>query len=278
MIFVLKRIITGVVGIAVLLPFIIFSDTWALVVMTSVMSVFAVCEVLRCTEQIKRWPVTVMSVGVCLTAQILPRLMESDIYTTVILLVYIAFAVILMTLAVFSKGNFKLMEATQIAVMVMYISFGFSALILLRDLESGLALMLFAFLVPWVCDAMAYFVGVFFGKHKMIPDVSPKKTVEGAVGGIIGGLLITVIFGVVMQFAFDMDTHYPMLIVLALVACLVSQWGDLIASLLKREYGVKDYGKLFPGHGGVMDRFDSIIAVSTFMYIVCRSLAGVSLF
>lgn len=274
----LKRIITGVVGIAVLLPFLIFSDTWALVVMTSVMSVFAVCEVLKCTDQIRRWAVTVMCIGVCLAAQILTRLLDSDIYTTVMLLTYVAFSVVLMTMAVFSKGSFKLMEATQITVIVMYISFGFSALVLLRDLESGMALMLLAFIVPWVCDAMAYFVGVFFGKHKMIPDVSPKKTVEGAVGGIVGGVLITVIFGIVMQFGFGMDTHYPMLIVLALVGCLVSQWGDLIASLLKREYGVKDYGKLFPGHGGVMDRFDSIIAVSTFMYIVCRSFSGVSLF
>lgn len=274
----LKRIITGVVGIAVLLPFLIFSDTWALVVMTSVMSVFAVCEVLKCTDQIRRWAVTVMCIGVCLAAQILTRLLDSDIYTTVMLLTYVAFSVVLMTMAVFSKGSFKLTEATQITVIVMYISFGFSALVLLRDLESGMALMLLAFIVPWVCDAMAYFVGVFFGKHKMIPDVSPKKTVEGAVGGIVGGVLITVIFGIVMQFGFGMDTHYPMLIVLALVGCLVSQWGDLIASLLKREYGVKDYGKLFPGHGGVMDRFDSIIAVSTFMYIVCRSFSGVSLF
>ncbi len=274
----LKRIITGVVGIAVLLPFLIFSDTWALVVMTSVMSVFAVCEVLKCTDQIRRWAVTVMCIGVCLAAQILTRLLDSDIYTTVMLLTYVAFSVVLMTMAVFSKGSFKLMEATQIAVIVMYISFGFSALVLLRDLESGMALMLLAFIVPWVCDAMAYFVGVFFGKHKMIPDVSPKKTVEGAVGGIVGGVLITVIFGIIMQFGFGMYTHYPMLIVLALVGCLVSQWGDLIASLLKREYGVKDYGKLFPGHGGVMDRFDSIIAVSTFMYIVCRSFSGVSLF
>lgn len=274
----LKRIITGVVGIAVLLPFLIFSDTWALVVMTSVMSVFAVCEVLKCTDQIRRWAVTVMCIGVCLAAQILTRLLDSDIYTTVMLLTYVAFSVVLMTMAVFSKGSFKLTEATQITVIVMYISFGFSALVLLRDLESGMALMLLAFIVPWVCDAMAYFVGVFFGKHKMIPDVSPKKTVEGAIGGIVGGVLITVIFGIVMQFGFGMDTHYPMLIVLALVGCLVSQWGDLIASLLKREYGVKDYGKLFPGHGGVMDRFDSIIAVSTFMYIVCRSFSGVSLF
>ena len=266
------------IGIAVLLPFIIFSDTWALVVMTSVMSVCAVCEVLKCTGQIKRYAVTAMCIGVCLAAQVLTRLLDSDIYTTVMLLVYVAFAVVLMTLAVFSKGKFKLVEATQITVIVMYISFGFSALVLLRDLQFGMMLMLLAFIVPWVCDIMAYFIGVFFGKHKMIPDVSPKKTIEGAVGGIAGGVLIALIFGIVMQFGFGMDTHYPYLLVLALVGCLVSQWGDLIASLLKREYGIKDYGKLFPGHGGVMDRFDSIIAVSTFMYIVCRSFSGVSLF
>lgn len=272
----LKRIVTAIVGITVLMPFVIFSDKWPLVLLTLVMAVSAVYEILTCTGQSKKWVIGVPSVLVAVAAQLLTRILASDVYATAMLLIYLVYAVIMMTFAVFSKGEIKLSDVTQTVVMVMYISFGFSALVLLRDFEYGLVLMLLAFLIPWVCDAMAYFVGVFFGKHKMIPDVSPKKTVEGAIGGIVGVVLITAIFGIVMHYGFEKQPNYVLLLVLALIGGFVSQWGDLIASLLKREYGVKDYGKIFPGHGGIMDRFDSLIAVSIFLYIACRIFTNVA--
>lgn len=272
----LKRIVTAVVGIAVLMPFIIFSDKWPLIVLTLIMAVPAVCEILACTGQSKKWVIGAPSVLVVAAAQVLTRILAADVYTTAMLLIYLAYAVLMMTAAVFSKGEIKLRDVTQTVVMVMYVSFGFASLVLLRDFKYGLVLMLLAFLIPWVCDAMAYFVGVFFGKHKMIPDVSPKKTVEGAVGGIVGVVLITAIFGIVMHYGFGKQPNYIVLLALALIGGFVSQWGDLIASLLKREYGVKDYGKIFPGHGGIMDRFDSLIAVSTFIYIACRIFTNVA--
>ncbi len=269
---------TALIGIVILMPFVIFSDTWPLLVMMIVLSITAVCELLACTKQNKNPIVAGASVLVCAAAQVLARVFKADhdLYALIMLLVFLAYAVIMMTVAVFSKGSIKLSDVTQTVVMVMYASFGFSALILLRDLSDGLVLFLLAFLIPWVCDAMAYFVGVFFGKHKMIPDVSPKKTIEGAIGGIVGVVLITLVFGLVMHFGFGKQPNYIVLALLALVGGFISQCGDLIASLLKREYGVKDYGKIFPGHGGVMDRFDSIIATSIFMYIVCRIFANVT--
>ena len=272
----LKRIVTAVVGIAALMPFIIFSDKWPLIVLTLIMAVPAVCEILACTGQSKKWVVCVPSILVVAAAQVLTRILEADVYTTAMLLVYLAYAVLMMTAAVFSKGEIKLKDVTQTVVMVMYVSFGFASLVLLRDFKYGMVLMLLAFIIPWVCDAMAYFVGVFFGKHKLIPDVSPKKTVEGAVGGIVGVVLITAIFGLVMHYGFGKQPNYIVLLALALIGGFVSQWGDLIASLLKREYGVKDYGKIFPGHGGIMDRFDSLTVVSTFIYIACRIFANVT--
>lgn len=272
-----KRIITAIVGIALLIPFIIFSKTWAIVALTAVMSAVAVWEIISCVGQ-KKWYVTVPSLLVAISAQVLSRLIVGNGYFTVMLLIYLAYFVLMLTAAVFSKGGFKFGAASQIAIMTAYISFGFAALILLRDMSDGMILFLLAFLIPWVCDSAAYFVGVFFGKHKLIPDVSPKKTVEGAIGGIVGVIIAAVIFGLVMQLGFAKTPNYFMLVAIATVGGFVSQWGDLIASLLKREYGVKDYGKLFPGHGGVMDRFDSMIAVSVFVYIVCRAFAVYPLF
>ncbi len=272
----LKRIVTAVIGIAVLVPFIIFSDKWPIVLLALAMSVAATCEILACTAQNKKWAVSVLSVLVSAAAPLLVRVFKADVYTAVMLLIYLAYAVLMMTVAVFSKGSIKLKDVTQTVVMVTYVSFGFASLVLLRDFQYGIVLMLLAFLIPWVCDAAAYFVGVFFGKHKLIPDVSPKKTVEGAVGGIVGVVAVAAIFGIIMHYGFGKQPNYVLLLLLALVGGFVSQWGDLIASLLKREYGVKDYGKVFPGHGGVMDRFDSFVVVSTFVYIVCRILTNVT--
>ncbi len=275
-----RRIITALVGIAVLIPFIIFSKTWPILVFTTLLSTIAVWEIISCVGHNKKWHVLVPSFAVNIAVQVLTRILSDDAYLTAALLIYLGFSVLIMTEAVFSKGSFKLSEATQIGMMVIYQSFGFAALVLLRDFDpnNGLYLFLLAFLIPWVCDAAAYFVGVFFGKHKMIPDVSPKKTVEGAIGGIVGVVISAVIFGLIMQFGFGKTTNYFMLVTISLVGGFVSQWGDLIASLLKREYSIKDYGKIFPGHGGIMDRFDSMIAVSIFVYIVCRAFAAYPLF
>ncbi len=271
---------TAVIAILLLIPFLIFSNTPALLVFTALLSVAATYELLKCTGNLNKAPIAAMSFLVTLVSQILVRLFNANGYLSLMLLVYMAYFVTVMTAAVFSKGKIKLSDALQCAVMTAYVSFGFAALVLLRDMNDsyGIILFLLAFLIPWVCDGAAYFVGVFFGKHKMIPDVSPKKTIEGAIGGIVGGVLITAIFGMVMHFGYGKMPNYILLLSLAFVGCLVSQWGDLIASLLKREYGVKDYGRIFPGHGGVMDRFDSLFAVSIFIYIVCRVFENYPLF
>ena len=273
-----KRIITALVGMAILIPFMIFSDTWAIVGLTTLLSTIAVFEIFACIGQKKRWLLIALSVLVSIAIQVLTRVMEPEAYLSTALLIYLAYIVLMMMAAVFSKGGLRLTEAATIGAMVIYQSFGFAALVLLRDLPSGIYLFVLAFVIPWVCDSAAYFVGVFFGKHKLIPEVSPKKTVEGAVGGIIGVVIAAVIFGLVMQYGFAKTPNYLMLIAIATVGGFVSQWGDLIASLLKREYSIKDYGKIFPGHGGVLDRFDSMIAVSIFVYVVCRLFAAYPIF
>ena len=275
-----KRILTGIIGIPLLVPFIVFSDMWPLTVLMLFFALTGVYEMLKCTGALNKPVIAIPSFLVAAAAQILPRISElsGDRYLAAILLVYIAYTVLLMMGSVFSKGKVKIADAAVSAVTTVYISFGFSSLILLRDREYGMVLFILALLIPWVSDAMAYFVGVFFGKHKLIPEVSPKKTVEGAVGGIVGVCVAAVIFGLVMQFGFSKVPNYVILIVLAFVGGLLGMCGDLIASLIKREYGIKDYGNLFPGHGGIMDRFDSTIAVSTFMYVVCWTFSASSLF
>ena len=131
----------------------------------------------------------------------------------------------------------------------------------------------FVYLIPfvfaWVTDTFAYFAGRFFGKHKLAPHLSPKKTVEGSIGGIVFAILGCMLYGFIVSFATDLEARYLVLALLGFVLSIISQIGDLWASLIKREHGIKDYSQMLPGHGGVMDRFDSILAISTVLMAVC---------
>ncbi|MCL1952803.1 MAG: phosphatidate cytidylyltransferase [Oscillospiraceae bacterium] len=140
--------------------------------------------------------------------------------------------------------------------------------------EKNLAvwLLLFTLCGAWVTDIFALFVGVKFGRHKLAPHISPKKTVEGAVGGLVGCVLMNLGFALLFN-RFFLEQHKINLLgvaLLSLAAGVVSMMGDLAASVLKRNHGVKDFGKIFPGHGGVMDRFDSLVLVTPFVYALLQ--------
>lgn len=144
-----------------------------------------------------------------------------------------------------------------------------SFLYLLREgFEDGIYLVWFVFLASWGSDTCAYCVGVLIGKHKMTPNLSPKKSIEGAVGGILGAALLFVLYTHFVINQYTMTTlSLPLAAVLGAVGALVSMVGDLAASAVKRDHGIKDYGKLIPGHGGIMDRFDSVIVAGPIVFL-----------
>lgn len=144
-----------------------------------------------------------------------------------------------------------------------------SFLYLLREgFDEGIYLVWFVFLASWGSDTCAYCVGVLIGKHKMTPKLSPKKSVEGAVGGVLGAALLFVLYTcfVINRYA-EITLSLPFAAILGAVGALISMIGDLAASGVKRDYGIKDYGKLIPGHGGIMDRFDSVIVAAPVIFI-----------
>ena len=154
-------------------------------------------------------------------------------------------------------------DAHQIAAAflgIVYVAVMLSYIYLTRNLENGHFIVWLIFLCSWGCDTCAYCVGMLIGKHKMAPVLSPKKSVEGAVGGVIGAALLGV--------AYAAATKGPMAeyAVICAAGALISMVGDLAASAVKRNQGIKDYGKLIPGHGGVMDRFDSVLFTAPIIY------------
>lgn len=132
----------------------------------------------------------------------------------------------------------------------------------INNFADGHKLVWLIFIIAFMTDTFAYFSGYLFGKHKLIPNVSPKKTIEGSIGGILGSTLCCAIFGYIF------NLNIIMVVVLGSIGSIIAQFGDLFASSIKRYVGIKDYGNLIHGHGGVLDRFDSVILVAPFVYMV----------
>ena len=138
-----------------------------------------------------------------------------------------------------------------------------------RMMENGLYIVWLVFIASWVCDTCAYFSGVLLGRHKLAPVLSPKKSVEGAIGGVLGAAVVGFLYALVLQKIEAIvipDNALWAFPIIAAVGAVLSQIGDLAASGIKRDYGIKDYGKLIPGHGGIMDRFDSVIVTAPLIY------------
>ncbi len=145
-----------------------------------------------------------------------------------------------------------------------YVGVFFSFIYLVNIKESGQYLVWLIFLSSWLCDTTAYYSGRFLGKHKLCPKVSPKKTIEGSIGGIVGSTLACGIFGIVVSGSVSIPVYHYFII--GIICGVFCQFGDLVASSIKRYAGIKDYSNLIPGHGGILDRFDSILFAGTVVF------------
>jgi phosphatidate cytidylyltransferase len=144
-------------------------------------------------------------------------------------------------------------------------SLSLSCLVLIFGLPNGRLLVLMPFAVAWMCDGLAFFGGRLFGKHPLAPVLSPKKTIEGAISGLAGAVLTLIVFAIIFSRVTGATIDYPRLFLVGIAGGIISQFGDLSFSYIKRQYGVKDYGSILPGHGGILDRFDSLIFVAPLM-------------
>lgn len=270
----LKRILTAAVLIPLLVLVLVYSHTVAFPITWSILAAVAIYEIIRALGLMRD---LIISVPACVIAAGLPfaafYLRGEGQLTRVLFAAYIFYLLLLFTVAVIRRGRFTFAQTASAFTAVLYVSFAFCSLSMLRfGVAHGEKLYLLVFIGPWVTDTFAYFCGRFFGRHKLIPEISPKKTVEGAIGGTVFGAIAFVVFGIVMRYGYGFHVNDVAFAFAGLMTALVSQVGDLIASLIKREHGVKDYGSVFPGHGGVLDRFDSVLAVAPLLW--CLASVG----
>lgn len=168
----------------------------------------------------------------------------------------------------------KKYDVTSSAVTLLgflYVICFFSLLIFIRDYNQGQYLIWLVFIISWFCDTFAYYAGRFFGKRKLCPEVSPKKTVAGAIGGVLGGTVGVILWYIIVPVK-GISWYEP--VILGMVGTVISQVGDLVASSIKRHVGIKDYGKIMPGHGGILDRFDSILYTAPLVYYYITTFMG----
>lgn len=260
----MTRILTAAVLFAIVIPVLIFSDTLVFPIFLAVAGVMCVWETSRCKNLHKKYYLWIPSaLYVALSPFAAACFLEDTriwMLLTAVFLVYIFFS------GVFYYGKVNVDDLAFIALFGLYISAGVFALVSLRKYVSDLYLLVF--IAPWVSDAMAMYSGKLFGKRKLCPNISPKKTVAGAVGSMLGTVLAVMVYIFAVNTWFDGNYSYLVFILLAIPAGVIIQLGDLSASVVKRNCGVKDYGNLLPGHGGIMDRCDSILPTAVYGWVV----------
>ena len=266
------RIITAIVLLCIALPLVIYSYTIAFPIAIAIINVIGVYEMLSCMKMKDKY---FLSVPLYLFGAAMPfllRYLKSEMVEILpkLVIALLFFALYLLTVVVFSHGTLNIGEVFASAMLSLYVIGAGSCILYIRDLTHGMYLWIFIFIAAWVTDIFAYFTGMFFGKHKLIPDVSPKKTVEGSIGGIVFCIIAFIVYGLILNYHFEPNISLAVCAASGLIASVVSQLGDLSMSVIKRNYGVKDFGKLFPGHGGILDRFDSIMAVAVVLAIAAQ--------
>ncbi len=261
-----QRIITGLIGGAVVL-LILISNVTILRIAVGIISLYALHEMYTAVGLNKNIMLYIAGLLFAAVAVFIEKLSFNTVTPIVFIYVVIMFVIMLI--------YHKSLRVTDIALslfMMVYIVYTMAHIVFVRNLPNGSFNIFLIFVGAFGTDTFAYFVGVSLGKHKLCPEISPKKTLEGAVGGIIGVALCYFILGWIVQFFFDVQVHYVYLLLLGLLCGVFSEIGDLAASLIKRQYNIKDYGHILPGHGGIMDRIDSIIFIAPLVYYFIKNL------
>jgi len=267
-----QRLIYGALGVILAIAVITLCPSYIIGICVGVLSLIALGEFYTVTGLWgKKSPATIAGMLFCVVCTSFATLWSA---ASINLIAYciIALVFVLMVFMVLFHGKFSFADAAISLLGTVYITVFFLHVLFARQLEFGKILIWVLFIPAWATDTFAYFCGRAFGKHKLCPSVSPKKTVEGAIGGVVGCIVCVMLYVYIISKSCGMQSNLANAAILALAASVFSQFGDLAASCIKREYGVKDYGNLIPGHGGILDRFDSTILIAPLIYYMLSAL------
>lgn len=260
------RILSAAVALAVLFAVILCGNIWVLKIAAAIISVIGLFELYRAFGYQNH---KLLIVAGMVEGAVIPFLPSLSLIVTVLFLYFVLGAAVMLS----RPGSVAFSDLTNLLFFQVYVPCSLACLVWVRQAELGFYALWLILGGAWLTDTFAYFSGRAFGKRKLCPHISPHKTVAGAVGGVIGTTAAALLYGLVLNTFFTV--HFLPLLGLGVSLGLLAQMGDLTASWMKREQGIKDFGNLMPGHGGVMDRFDSILFTAP---AVCLFLAHFEIF
>ena len=278
----LKRILTAVVALPIVVLLLWSNNTVLMLAAMTLVAVLAVGEVLLATKYFSNRGIA----AVCMIfVAALPSVLTFDVLIPFFPMISAAFLLTMFVIMLFVDEHVKFEEIALMTFVSFLVPLSLSTMVFMqKNFKFGIYYVVLAFLIPWISDAGAYFVGSAMGKHKMAPKISPKKSWEGFFGGLVTAVIAVLIVGFGYPWVDSMingvksfTVNVPMLVILAVIGTVLGVIGDFSASLLKRQCMVKDFGSILPGHGGILDRFDSVLFVAPFLYFVFNLIEPVQM-
>lgn len=271
-----KRLLTAGVGTAFVIFVLAFNDVFPFImnICLAVICGLAVFEVFTAMNIYKAYYIVIPSI----IFSVLIPLFGINIVCQISLYL---FTLIIFAVMLFNHKVVSFRDISAIYTMTIVITFSLSTIVMLRNLNgnAGVFYVTLALAIPWMTDVGAFFVGKGIGKRKLCPQISPNKTVEGAIGGVLTSTISIVLIAILFKnFWFDLplEINYTYLIIMSVIGSIISILGDLCFSFVKRSCHVKDFGNAFPGHGGFLDRFDSVVMAAPFVYLFTSYLPLIS--
>lgn len=259
------RVVSALIGAALVIA-LIFSETVYFNILVCSAGLIAMYELYNSFSKQKKWPVMILGYGFAVIIMSSLFIPHFKLFGTSEILYLLMFYIMLNSIcAVIFHETIKLNDILTSLFSLIYSVVFVCHLSLIHSMKYGFILIFIPLICAWMTDTFAYIGGMSFGKHKLIPKISPNKTIEGAISGVIGCILSSLAFAYIISF-FGFKTNLIPLCSISLICSILSQFGDLTASLIKRECGVKDFGNLIPGHGGILDRIDSLIFITPAVY------------
>lgn len=260
-----KRIITGIIGLPIVALILIFSNKYIIDGVFTIIAIFCMHEYLKAFKS-KAKPVKWIAYISCLIISFLHVIPSEYLAKTFSIIVTSTIAILFIKVIISNmKTDVKDIMITffGMAYIILFLAF----LALLYGFENGKYLIWYIFISAWGSDTCAYFVGSKFGKHKL-SKISPKKSIEGCIGGVIGAVIISLIYTFFINKYGSVDISYLWISLITVLLSILSQIGDLSASTIKRTVEIKDFGNIIPGHGGLLDRIDSVLFIAPFAYFL----------
>lgn len=263
----LKRIISALIGIPIAVIIIVFANTYIFDVAIAIIALIAMYEYFNSFDKEKhnknlRWIGYLSAILIAFLHIIPGEYMLKSIIAIIPVSILVLFLQIIATEMKYNINDIAivLFGIFYIVIFLMFVS-------LIRETDNGKILIWFIFLTAWGTDIFAYFIGRKFGKHKFT-KISPNKSIEGCIAGVVGAIICVLVYTIVCNNLLNTNFNYYIVTIITLILSIIGQIGDLAASSIKRYTGIKDFGNLIPGHGGMLDRFDSVIFIAPFAYFL----------